>query len=83
MFAQPAAPGTDKIIVAVVNDNKEAVHLATVGLLRSKDSGLVKACITNPAMEGLTYFKQADEYFKLTRISRIGTIGFTYLFGKS
>jgi len=35
------------------------------------------------AMEGLTEFKQADEYFKLKRDTRVVTIGFTYRFGKS
>ncbi len=35
------------------------------------------------AMEGITYFKQADEYFKLTRDTRVFTIGFTYRFGKT
>ncbi|HKZ67969.1 MAG TPA: outer membrane beta-barrel family protein, partial [Chitinophagaceae bacterium] len=35
------------------------------------------------AMKGLTHFKQADEYFKLQRDSRVCTIGFAYRFGKS
>ncbi len=35
------------------------------------------------AMEGLTQFKQADEYFKLKRDSRVCTIAFSYRFGKS
>ena len=35
------------------------------------------------AMEGLTDFKQADEYFKLKRDTRVVTIGFNYRFGKS
>lgn len=35
------------------------------------------------AMEGLTDFKQADEYFKLQRDTRVVTIGFSYRFGKS
>ncbi len=86
MFAEPAAPGIHKIIVAVVNDKKEAVHPATVGLLRSKDSVLVKAGITDSPgmtqpMEGLTHFQQSDEYFKLIRDSRVCTIGFTFRFG--
>ena len=34
------------------------------------------------AMEGLTNFKQATEYFKLKRDTRVVTIGFTYRFGK-
>lgn len=35
------------------------------------------------AMEGLTLFKQSDEYFIIKRDSRVATIGFTYRFGKS
>ncbi len=35
------------------------------------------------AMEGLTQFKQSDEYFIIKRDSRVVTIGFTYRFGKS
>ncbi|MEP7373355.1 MAG: outer membrane beta-barrel protein [Chitinophagaceae bacterium] len=35
------------------------------------------------AMEGLTTLKQAAEYFKLKRDTRVCTIGFTYRFGKS
>jgi len=35
------------------------------------------------AMEGFTEFKQATEYFKLKRDSRVCTISFTYRFGKS
>lgn len=35
------------------------------------------------AMEGLTHFKQTDEYFKFTRDTRVCTIGFTYRFGKT
>jgi iron complex outermembrane receptor protein len=34
------------------------------------------------AMQGLTSFKQAQEYFKLTRDSRVATIAFTWRFGK-
>ena len=34
-------------------------------------------------MEGLTQFKQADEYFKLKRDTRVVTLGFTYRFGKT
>lgn len=34
-------------------------------------------------MEGFTEFKQADEYFKLKRDTRVCTIGFVYRFGKS
>ena len=32
-------------------------------------------------MKGLTYFDGADEYFKLTRDSRVGTLSFTWRFG--
>ena len=35
------------------------------------------------AMEGFTIFKQADEYFKIKRDSRVCTIAFNYRFGKS
>ena len=35
------------------------------------------------AMEGFTVFRQADEYFKIKRDSRVGTIAFSYRFGKS
>lgn len=35
------------------------------------------------AMQGLTDFQQADEYFKLKRDTRVVTIGFSYRFGKS
>lgn len=34
------------------------------------------------AMQGLTSFKEAQEYFKLTRDSRVATLSFTYRFGK-
>jgi iron complex outermembrane recepter protein len=34
------------------------------------------------AMEGLTDFENAEEYFILTRDSRVATIAFTYRFGK-
>lgn len=35
------------------------------------------------AMAGMTYFEKTDEYFKLTRDTRVCTFGFTYRFGKS
>ena len=35
------------------------------------------------AMKGNTLFKQASEYFKFTRDSRVVTIAFTYRFGKT
>jgi hypothetical protein len=35
------------------------------------------------AMQGLTHFQQASEYFKLTRDSRVCTVSFTYRLGKS
>lgn len=35
------------------------------------------------AMAGMTYFENTDEYFKLTRDTRVCTIGFTYRFGKT
>ncbi|HVG41914.1 MAG TPA: outer membrane beta-barrel family protein [Chitinophagaceae bacterium] len=34
-------------------------------------------------MKGMTYFPQADEYFKLTRDTRVLTLSFTYRFGKA
>ena len=35
------------------------------------------------AMEGFTVFRQADEYFKIKRDSRVCTVAFNYRFGKS
>lgn len=35
------------------------------------------------AMKGLTTFQRADEYFKLTRDTRVATLAFTYRFGKA
>jgi len=35
------------------------------------------------AMKGMTYFQESDEYFKITRDSRIFTLSFTWRFGKS
>ncbi|OLY91261.1 Outer membrane receptor proteins, mostly Fe transport [Cnuella takakiae] len=34
-------------------------------------------------MKGNTYFQQADEYFKLTRDTRVATISFSWRFGKA
>jgi len=34
-------------------------------------------------MKGNTLFKQASEYFKFTRDSRVVTFAFTYRFGKT
>lgn len=34
-------------------------------------------------MKGTTYFQQADEYFKLTRDTRVATLSFTWRFGKA
>lgn len=34
-------------------------------------------------MKGNTYFQQADEYFKLTRDTRVATLSFTWRFGKA
>ncbi len=52
-----------------------------------KSKGTVRLTVRDifytQAMAGLTHFKQADEYFKLQRDSRVCTIGFTYRFGKS
>lgn len=52
-----------------------------------KNKGTVKLTVRDlfytQAMQGLTGFKQAQEYFKLTRDSRVATVAFTYRFGKN
>ena len=59
-----------------INSNK---GFADLYALRSyyKDDGITRL------WKGLPIFKQADEYFKLTRDSRVCTIGFTFCLGKS
>jgi hypothetical protein len=51
-----------------------------------KKKGTLKLCIRDifytQAMEGLTDFENAEEYFILTRDSRVVNIAFTYRFGK-
>ena len=42
----------------------------------------VRDIFYSQAMQGLTHFQQATEYFKLTRDTRVCTIAFTYRFGK-
>lgn len=53
--AQPA-PATEKLTVTVVNDRQTAIANATVELLLSSDSSLVKAAITDST--GLAVFPQ-------------------------
>jgi iron complex outermembrane recepter protein len=51
-----------------------------------KNKGTIKLTVRDifytQAMKGNTTFNQATEYFKLTRDSRVCTVGFTYRFGK-
>ena len=60
-----------------------------VGVSRQvlKNKGTFKLTVRDifytQAMQGLTSFKEAQEYFKLTRDSRVATLSFTYRFGKS
>ncbi len=44
---------------------------------------LVRDILYTQAMKGNTIFKQATEYFKITRDSRSASVAFTYRFGKS
>ncbi len=52
-----------------------------------KEKGTLKLAVRDMLytqwMKGNTYFQQADEYFKLTRDTRVATINFTYRFGKA
>lgn len=69
VFAQPAAPATDKIIVPVINDKQVAIPHATVELLRSKDSVLVNAGITDTL--GMAVFQQIANGTYLFRVSSV------------
>jgi hypothetical protein len=74
------------------NDIQELLYptgQASVGVSRTvlKKKGTVKLSYrdifyTN-AMEGLTSFPDASEYFKIKRDSRVLTLAFTYRFGRS
>jgi outer membrane receptor protein involved in Fe transport len=74
------------------NDVQELLYptgQASVGLSKSvmKKKGMLKLSYrdifyTN-AMEGLTSFPSATEYFKLKRDSRVLTLSFTYRFGRA
>ena len=52
-----------------------------------KNKGTIRLTVRDifytQAMEGLTHFERADEYFKLQRDSRVCTLGFIYRFGKN
>ena len=54
-------------------------------ILKSKGSirPTVRDIFYTQAMEGFTVFRQADEYFKIKRDSRVCTVAFNYRFGKS
>src|SRR5688572_7455840 len=58
-----------KITVVIVNDQQAALENATVELLRSKDSGLVKAAVTDVA--GVAEFEQIPWNMYLLRISMV------------
>lgn len=53
----------------------------------SQNKGTIKLAVRDifytQWMKGLTYFQLADEYFALTRDTRVLTLSFTYRFGKS
>ena len=69
VFAQPDATNADKLIVPVVNNQQVAIALATVELLRGKDSILVKAGITDSL--GIAVFQQITAGIYLLRISSV------------
>ena len=69
LLAQPAQPGIDKLLVPVVNDKQLPVADATVELLRSKDSVLIKAAITDTS--GLASFQQVAAGVYLLRVSSV------------
>ncbi|MFC0776057.1 outer membrane beta-barrel protein [Terrimonas alba] len=69
LLAQPAQPGIDKLLVPVVNDKQLPLADATVELLRSKDSVLIKAAITDTS--GLASFQQVAAGVYLLRISSV------------
>jgi len=73
------------------NDLQEVLYptgQVSVGLSKSiwKEKATLRLAFRDifytQAMEGLTYFENTDEYFKLTRDSRVGSISFSYRFGK-
>ncbi|RZK46102.1 MAG: TonB-dependent receptor, partial [Pedobacter sp.] len=61
--------------------------IAGIGKQVMKNKGSLKLSLRDifytQAMKGDTNFQQAFEYFKLTRDTRVLTLGFTYRFGKS
>jgi iron complex outermembrane receptor protein len=61
--AQPSGVKTDRLILPVVNENQESVPFATIELLRSQDSALVRTGITDSS--GIAVFEQlkAGHYF--------------------
>jgi hypothetical protein len=60
---------------------------AGIAKLVLKEKGTLKLAVRDMLytqwMKGNTYFQQADEYFKLTRDTRVATLNFTYRFGKA
>lgn len=60
---------------------------AGIAKLVLKEKGTLKVAVRDMLytqwMKGNTYFQQADEYFKLTRDTRVATLNFTYRFGKA
>lgn len=69
LLAQPSQPGIDKLLVPVVNEKQLPVTDATVELLRSKDSVLIKAALTDTS--GLASFQQVVAGVYLLRISSV------------
>jgi iron complex outermembrane recepter protein len=67
--AQPDVSNTDRLIVPVVNCQREAIASATVELLRAKDSVLVKAGTTDSL--GIAIFQQISTGTYLLRVSSI------------
>ncbi|MES2882543.1 MAG: TonB-dependent receptor [Bacteroidota bacterium] len=67
VFAQPTK---STITVTVLTENKLPVDAATVSLLRSKDSGLVKIALSNK--DGMADFENIDAGNYLVRITAVG-----------
>jgi outer membrane receptor protein involved in Fe transport len=67
-MAQTSPKG--KVSITIINEQKAALEGATVELLRSKDSGLIKAAITDKA--GLAEFEPAILQTYLVRASNVG-----------
>src|SRR4051794_13496919 len=62
--------GKGKISITILSDQKTAVESATVELLRSKDSALVKTSLTDRA--GLAEFENLSFNHYFIRISAVG-----------